>query len=89
MPGAAKEVLLVLDAATGQNAVNQAREFKNAADITGIVLTKLDGTPKGGVVIAIREDLKIPVKFIGVGEQLDDLQPFDADEFARALFEQE
>lgn len=89
LPGAAKEVLLVLDAATGQNAVNQAREFKNAADITGIVLTKLDGTPKGGVVIAIREDLKIPVKFIGVGEQLDDLQPFDADEFAQALFEQE
>ena len=89
LPGAAKEVLLVLDAATGQNAVNQAREFKNAADITGIVLTKLDGTPKGGVVIAIREDLKIPVKFIGVGEQLDDLQPLDADEFARALFEQE
>ena len=89
LPGAAKEVLLVLDAATGQNAVNQAREFKNAADITGIVLTKLDGTPKGGVVLAIREDLKIPVKFIGVGEQLDDLQPFDADEFARALFEQE
>ena len=89
LPGAAKEVLLVLDAATGQNAVNQAREFKDAADITGIVLTKLDGTPKGGVVIAIREELKIPVKFIGVGEQLDDLQPFDADEFARALFEQE
>ena len=89
LPGAAKEVLLVLDAATGQNAVNQAREFKNAADITGIVLTKLDGTPKGGVVIAIREDLKIPVKFIGVGAQLDDLQQFDADEFARALFEQE
>ena len=77
----------MLDAATGQNAVNQAREFQNAAHITGIVLTKLDGTPKGGVVIAIREDLKIPVKFIGVGEQLDDLQPFDADEFAKALFE--
>ncbi len=87
LPGAAKEVLLVLDAATGQNAVNQAREFQNAAHITGIVLTKLDGTPKGGVVIAIREDLKIPVKFIGVGEQLDDLQPFDAAEFAKALFE--
>ena len=87
LPGAAKEVLLVLDAATGQNAVNQAREFQHAANITGIVLTKLDGTPKGGVVIAIREDLKIPVKFIGVGEQLDDLQPFDADEFAKALFE--
>lgn len=88
LPGAAKEVLLVLDAATGQNAVNQAREFRNAANITGIVLTKLDGTPKGGVVLAIREDLKIPVKFIGVGEQVDDLQPFDADEFAQALFEQ-
>ena len=88
-PGAAKEVLLVLDAATGQNAVNQAREFQHAANITGIVLTKLDGTPKGGVVIAIREELKIPVKFIGVGEQLDDLQPFDANEFAKALFEQE
>ena len=64
----------MLDAATGQNAVNQAREFQHAANITGIVLTKLDGTPKGGVVIAIREELKIPVKFIGVGEQLDDLQ---------------
>ena len=89
LPGAAKEVLLVLDAATGQNAVNQAREFQHAANITGIVLTKLDGTPKGGVVIAIREELKIPVKFIGVGEQLDDLQPFDANEFAKALFEQE
>ncbi len=88
LPGAAKEVLLVLDAATGQNAVNQAREFRNAANITGIVLTKLDGTPKGGVVLAIRDDLKIPVKFIGVGEQVDDLQPFDADEFAQALFEQ-
>ena len=89
LPGAAKEVLLVLDAATGQNAVNQAREFQHAANITGIGLTKLDGTPKGGVVIAIREELKIPVKFIGVGEQLDDLQPFDANEFAKALFEQE
>ena len=87
LPGAAKEVLLVLDAATGQNAVNQAREFQHAADITGIVLTKLDGTPKGGVVIAIREELKIPVKFIGVGEQLDDLQPFDPDAFADALFD--
>ena len=89
LPGAAKEVLLVLDAATGQNAVNQARQFQQAAKTTGIVLTKLDGTPKGGVVIAIREELKIPVKFIGVGEQLDDLQPFDANEFAKALFEQE
>jgi len=87
LPGCDKEVLLVLDATTGQNAVNQAREFKNAAGITGIVLTKLDGTARGGVVIAIREDLKIPVKFIGVGEQVEDLQPFNADDFAAALFE--
>lgn len=86
LPNADKEVLLVLDATTGQNAVNQAREFKNAAGITGIVLTKLDGTARGGVVIAVREDLNLPVKFIGVGEQVDDLQPFDADEFASALF---
>ncbi len=87
LPDADKEVLLVLDATTGQNAVNQAREFKNAAAITGIVLTKLDGTARGGVVLAIREDLDVPVKFIGVGEGIDDLQPFDPDEFARALFE--
>lgn len=86
MPGCDKEILLVLDATTGQNAVNQAREFKNAAGITGIVLTKLDGTAKGGVVLAIREDLNLPVKYIGVGEKLDDLQPFDADDFAAALF---
>jgi len=86
LPNADKEVLLVLDATTGQNAVNQAREFKNAAGITGIVLTKLDGTARGGVVLAIRENLDIPVKFIGVGEQVDDLQPFNADEFAEALF---
>lgn len=89
LPEASKEVLLVLDAATGQNAVNQAREFKNAADITGIVLTKLDGTAKGGVVLAIRDSLEMPVKFIGVGEQIDDLQPFDPDEFAQALFERD
>ena len=89
VPGADKEVLLVLDATTGQNAVNQAREFKNAAGITGIVLTKLDGTARGGVVLAIREDLDVPVKFIGVGEQVDDLQPFDADDFAKALFEKQ
>ena len=75
LPDADKEVLLVLDATTGQNAVNQAREFKNAAGITGIVLTKLDGTARGGVVLAIKEDLNVPVKFIGVGEQVDDLQP--------------
>ena len=86
LPDADKEVLLVLDATTGQNAVNQAREFKNAAGITGIVLTKLDGTARGGVVLAIREDLDVPVKFIGVGEQIDDLQPFDAEDFANALF---
>lgn len=86
LPNADKEVLLVLDATTGQNAVNQAREFKNAAGITGIVLTKLDGTAKGGVVLAIMDDLKIPVKYIGVGEQIDDLQPFDPSDFARALF---
>ena len=86
LPDAAKEVLLVLDATTGQNAVNQTKEFKNAAGITGIVLTKLDGTAKGGVVLAIREELNVPVKYIGVGEQIDDLQPFDPKEFARALF---
>ncbi len=80
------EFLIVLDATTGQNAVNQAREFKNAAGITGIVLTKLDGTAKGGVVLSIKEELGVPVKFIGVGEQMDDLQPFDADDFAKALF---
>ena len=86
LPDADKEVLLVLDATTGQNAVNQAREFKNAAGITGIVLTKLDGTARGGVVLAIREDLAVPVKFIGVGEGVDDLQPFDPDDFARGIF---
>ena len=86
LPNADKEVLLVLDATTGQNSVNQAREFKNAAGITGIVLTKLDGTARGGVVLAIREDLGLPVKFVGVGEGIDDLQPFDPEDFARGLF---
>ena len=86
LPGAAKEVLLVLDATTGQNAVNQTKEFKTAAGITGIVLTKLDGTAKGGVVLAIKEELDVPVKYIGVGEQIDDLQPFNPEEFAKALF---
>ena len=86
LPDADKEVLLVLDATTGQNAVNQAREFQNVANLTGIVLTKLDGTARGGVVLAIREELKLPVKFIGVGEQVDDLQPFDAKAFSEALF---
>ena len=87
LPDASVETLLVLDAATGQNAVNQAREFKNVTDITGIVLTKLDGTAKGGIIIPIRNELNIPVKFIGVGEGIDDLQPFSATEFADGIFE--
>ena len=87
LPDASVKTLLVLDAATGQNAVNQAREFKNVADITGIVLTKLDGTAKGGIIIAIRNELGIPVKFVGVGEGIDDLQPFNAAEFADGIFE--
>ncbi|MGN0629664.1 MAG: signal recognition particle-docking protein FtsY [Oscillospiraceae bacterium] len=81
------ETLLVLDATTGQNALNQAREFGNACGLSGIVLTKLDGTARGGVVVGIRQELKIPIKFIGVGEQAEDLQPFDPDSFAKALFE--
>lgn len=88
LPGSAKETLLVLDAVTGQNAVNQAIEFKNASDITGIVLTKLDGTAKGGIAFSIKKVLGIPVKYIGVGEKLDDLQAFDAREFVKALFEE-
>ena len=87
LPDASRETLLVLDATTGQNAVMQAKEFINAANITGIVLTKLDGTAKGGIVISIKGELGIPVKFIGVGESIDDMQPFDAAEFANALFE--
>ena len=87
LPQAAKETLLVLDATTGQNAVMQAKEFKEAADITGLILTKLDGTAKGGIIISIKEVLGIPVKFIGVGEGIDDMKPFDAKEFAEALFE--
>lgn len=89
LPDAAAEFLLVLDATTGQNAINQAREFKNAAGITGLILTKLDGTARGGVVLAVKEELNIPVKFVGVGEQIDDLQQFDAKNFAKALFERE
>ena len=89
LPDASVETLLVLDAATGQNAVNQAREFKNVTNITGIVLTKLDGTAKGGIVIAIHNELGIPVKYIGVGEGIDDLQPFNASEFADGIFENE
>ena len=87
LPYSDREVLLVLDATTGQNAVNQAREFMNAAEITGIVLTKLDGTARGGVVLTIKNELGIPVKFIGVGEQIDDLQPFNPGAFADGLFE--
>ena len=86
LPDASKEKLLVLDATTGQNAVNQAEQFRQATGITGIVLTKLDGTAKGGVVLAIKDGLGIPVKYIGVGEQIDDLQPFNPDAFADALF---
>ena len=87
LPDASKEVLLVLDATTGQNAVVQAAEFSKATGITGIVLTKLDGTAKGGVVLAIKDGLQIPVKYIGVGEQVDDLQPFSPADFAKALFD--
>ncbi|MBE6704338.1 MAG: signal recognition particle-docking protein FtsY [Ruminococcaceae bacterium] len=88
LPGSAKETLLVLDAVTGQNAVNQAQEFKTASDITGIVLTKLDGTAKGGIAFSIKKVLGIPVKYIGVGEKLDDLQDFSARDFVNALFEE-
>ena len=87
LPGAPRETLLVLDATTGQNAVIQAKEFKSAANITGLVLTKLDGTAKGGIVFSIKKELDIPVKFVGVGEGMDDMQPFDAGEFVAALFE--
>ena len=86
LPGAARETLLVLDATTGQNAVSQAKEFSNAAKITGITLNKLDGTAKGGIVISIKRELGIPVKFIGVGEKIDDMQEFDAEDFVSALF---
>jgi fused signal recognition particle receptor len=87
MPGAPHEVLLVLDASTGMNALNQAKAFHKAVKLTGLVITKLDGTSKGGMVVAIQGDLGLPVKFIGVGEQPDDLQPFDPQAFARAFFE--
>ena len=87
LPGAARENLLVLDATTGQNAISQAKEFKNAAALTGLILNKMDGTAKGGIVISIRQELNIPVKFIGVGEKLDDMQEFDQKEFVNALFE--
>ena len=86
-PESSREVLLVLDATTGQNAVNQARLFSEVAPISGIVLTKLDGTAKGGIVISIKNELGIPVKLIGVGEKIDDLQPFNSHDFVKALFE--
>ncbi|HVV01699.1 MAG TPA: signal recognition particle-docking protein FtsY [Verrucomicrobiae bacterium] len=87
LPGAPHEVLLVLDATTGMNGLNQAREFHKAVPLTGLVVTKLDGTSKGGVVVAIQNELGLPIKFIGVGEQAGDLQPFDPAQFAKALFE--
>lgn len=86
MPSAPHEVLLVLDATTGQNALSQARQFQEGIGLTGLVLTKLDGTAKGGIVVAICEELKVPVRYIGIGEGIDDLRPFDADEFVRAMF---
>ncbi|MBR2353558.1 MAG: signal recognition particle-docking protein FtsY [Clostridia bacterium] len=87
LPDAARENLLVLDATTGQNAILQAKEFRNAADITGLVLNKLDGTAKGGIVISIKKELDIPVKFVGVGEKIDDMQEFNNEEFVKALFD--
>jgi len=86
LPGAPHEVLLVLDATTGMNALNQAREFNKAVPLTGLIVTKLDGTSKGGMVVAIQKELGFPIKFVGLGEQADDLQPFDAKQFAEALF---
>ncbi|WP_019120474.1 signal recognition particle-docking protein FtsY [Brevibacillus massiliensis] len=86
IPGAPHEVLLVLDATTGQNAMSQAKTFGQSAGVTGIVLTKLDGTAKGGIVIAIRNELNLPVKYVGLGEKMDDLQPFDPEQFVHALF---
>lgn len=88
VPGAPHETLLVLDATTGMNALNQAREFHKAVTLTGLVVTKLDGTSKGGMIVAIQKELGIPIKFVGLGEQPDDLQPFDAGEYARALFDE-
>jgi fused signal recognition particle receptor len=86
LPGAPHEVLLVLDGSTGMNALNQAREFNKAVPLTGLIVTKLDGTSKGGMVVAIQKELGLPIKFVGLGEQPDDLQPFDAKQFAEALF---
>ena len=89
LPGACRENLLVLDATTGQNAILQAKEFKNSAEITGLILNKLDGTAKGGIVISIKHALGIPVKFVGVGEQIDDMESFNAGEFIGALIPNE
>ncbi len=88
LPDSARETLLVLDATTGQNAVSQAKLFSEVADITGIILTKLDGTAKGGIVISIAKEQNVPVKFVGVGEGIDDLQEFNSDDFAKAIFEE-
>ena len=88
LPDADKETLLVLDATTGQNAVAQAKQFQEVVGLTGIILTKLDGTARGGIVISIKEELGLPVKYIGVGEQVDDLQPFVPKDFVDALFEE-
>src|SRR4029079_14571705 len=88
LPGAPHETLLVLEATTGKNALSQAREFNKAVPLTGLIVTKLDGTSKGGMVVAIQKELKLPIKFVGLGEQADDLQPFDAKQFAQALFEE-
>jgi fused signal recognition particle receptor len=87
IPGAPHETLLVLDATTGQNAVSQAKLFTQSAPVTGVVLTKLDGTAKGGVVIGIKSELSIPIKWIGVGEGIEDLRPFSAEEYSKALFD--
>ena len=87
-PDAYRETLVVLDGTTGQNALEQARQFKSVVDITGIILTKLDGTAKGGIAVAIQSEMGIPVKYVGVGESIDDLQKFKADEFVNALFHQ-
>jgi fused signal recognition particle receptor len=88
VPGAPQEVLLVLDATVGQNGVNQARAFMDTAGVNGIVLTKLDGTAKGGIAVAIAHDLKLPIRYVGIGEGLDDLVPFSADEYVDGLFEE-
>jgi fused signal recognition particle receptor len=88
VPGAPHEVLLVLDATVGQNGLNQAQEFMNAAGVTGIILTKLDGTARGGIAVAIANDLKLPIRYVGVGEAIDDLVPFSPEDYVNALFEE-